>query len=93
MTPEGVNIRHPDKLFIGGRGGRPRAVVERRARGRDRAVHVLGSSCRRAGDDFLRVRIDDLELAPARRCDPFAADEQLVGVFDVHALGGHCRSP
>src|SRR5690606_3803610 len=73
--------------------GRPGAMIERLARRRDSAIHVVLARFGDARDNFLGVRVDDLELAAARRRDPLAADEELVGMPDVHACGGHWESP
>jgi hypothetical protein len=78
---------------LGRRGGRPWAVVERLARGGDRAVHVGIAGGGDAGDHVLAVGVHDLDALAREGRDPFAADEQLVGMPDGYAFGGHGVSP
>ena len=96
LDPERLSLIDPAGSHVSGDRPTKEAFLHHcmyRARGGDRAVHVGIARLGRAGDHFLAVRIDDFELPPARRGDPFAADEQLVGMLDVHAFGGHSVSP
>ena len=67
-------------------------VVERRARGRDGAVDVLGRALGDAADDLLGRRVDHLDRALAGGLDPLAADVEPVA-DDRLGGGGHAVSP
>src|SRR5690606_2596687 len=56
----------------------------------DGPVHVGVARRGDPGDDLLGYRAFDLDRLARQRGDPLAADEELVGMPDVHAVGGHC---
>src|SRR5690606_15756241 len=58
----------------------------------DGTVHVVLARLGGDRDDFLGVRVDDLDPS-APRIDPFAADVELVRMLDAYALGDHVGSP
>jgi hypothetical protein len=71
------------------RHSRPRPLVEGLARGGDGAVHVGCHALGNSTDNGLAVRADQLDRVVTARFDPLAADEKLVGMTDLDALGCH----
>jgi hypothetical protein len=63
-------------------------VVERLARGGDRAVHVRGRRLGYAADHLFGVRRDDVDGAGAGGRDPLTADEELFVLQHCRTSGG-----
>ncbi len=75
-----VGQREHQPLAPGGRHRRPRAVGERRARGRDRAVDVLGARVGDLGDLAPGGGVERRERAPVGGLGALGADQQVVGL-------------
>jgi hypothetical protein len=65
---------------------RPRAVIEGRTGGGDRAIHVRLARLGDLEDDLFGNRRNDLDHVAAGGRHPLATDEQLVEMLDVDGL-------
>ena len=86
------------RAALGGRHARPRAAVERLARGRDGAVDVGRRGLRERHDDLLRDRRDHAQPPVRGGLLPLAADEEAMRGFDRGfrfrlRYGAHRESP